>query len=184
MLALFLLYVFGNDLDRVYNLWLALVPILLLPTAILAIFFLVSLLANLINRRWRRLASLIASPVLAAVPLVLLGHLGITPSWLRFEMWRDYYEQEVAQIIRHESEPRFKSFDWGGTGGAAVINFDYALIFDESDEIALPPAQRSPLWWRQAAMEKLKQVYLLDKSNTPHVTRISGHFYLFTQRLD
>ena len=43
---------------------------------------------------------------------------------------------------------------------------------------------RSPQWWRQAAKEKLKQVYLLDKSNTPHVTRISGHFYLFTQRLD
>src|SRR5574337_221084 len=69
-LAVGTLFFFGHELDRVLNLYLLVVPILILPAVIVAGIWLFSVIANAIRRRWRRLASAIAAPV---VVLLLLA---------------------------------------------------------------------------------------------------------------
>ena len=65
-------------------------------------------------------------------------------------------------------------WNWGGAGGAAGA---YTLVYDESDEVALPFAQRSFEWNRRA--EKIGEtIYATDHVA---ITHLDGHFYLLTE---
>ena len=84
-------------------------------------------------------------------------------------------------------------WDWGETGGAAVTNVFYTLVYDQSDEIFRSPSQRSEGWTERAnAMAKgtmLFSILQTEKSrpdpgsNVPSLTirRLEGHFYLVTE---
>jgi hypothetical protein len=179
-----LLFASGNDLDRIFNLYLALVPLLLLPALAIAIYWGVALIRNIVLRRWRRVASVLAAPVMAYVMFAGAWAAGISSEWIRFEIGKSYYIDQVARLP-DTGEPRFKTFDWGGTGGAAVTNIMYTLIFDESDEIALAPEARSKEW-RQRAGKMCPGTMMCSILNPPEgfsvtVKRIEGHFYLVTE---
>jgi hypothetical protein len=147
--ALFLLYSLGNDLDRIFNLYFLLVPLMLLPTMAVAIAWIVWLIRNSFLRRWRRLASVIVAPFVAYGFFILLGMLDINPDQIRFEFTQQSYLKQIAEKTSSEP-PRLEIFLWGTTGGAAVTNtLDY-LIYDESDEVGLPVAQRSAEWKSRA----------------------------------
>jgi hypothetical protein len=122
-----LLFAAGNDLDRIFNLWLALVPLLFLPALAVTVYWIVALVRNLWCRRWRRVASIIAAPI--AVWLIFAGarSVGITPELIRFEIEKRHYVEQVEKLAR-TGEPRLALFDWGQIGGAGTANLIYTLV--------------------------------------------------------
>ena len=182
---LLLLYVVSYDLDRIFNLYLAVVPLLLLPTIVVALSLIAILIWNATNRRWRRVLSIIAAPFLAYSFFVVLGALGVDSERIRFEHGKGYYVDQVSQIPRTDV-PRLKTFDWGSTGGVAVPNFIYTLVYDESDEIGLPPEQRS-IEWRSRAQSLCPgtQMCSILKTEPPghvvSVRKMQAQFYLVTE---
>jgi len=144
-----LLFVSAHDLDRIFHLWLMLLPIVFLPAFAMAIYCLVALARNIWLRRWRRVASVLAAPIAGYVIFAGASAAGVNPERVRFEIGKRYYVDQIAALPQI-GEPRFKLFDWGGTGGAGVPNFVYTLIYDESDEISLPRSERSRAWQDRA----------------------------------
>src|SRR5262249_23540839 len=145
-----------------------------------------SLIRNAVLRRWRRVASVLVAPLIAGCAFALLAALGVTPERIRFELGKQYYLDQIAQTLAKEGEPRFKMFDWGSTGGAAVVNVFHTLIFDESDEIARPRHLRSAEWNERIQMfcPGTQMCSILQTETPQHrvtVTRIHGHFYLVTE---
>lgn len=59
---------------------------------------------------------------------------------LRFAITRSYYDQQVA-LLPADDIPRLAVFSWGG-----MIWSSRGLVYDESDEIAMPPGQQSARW--------------------------------------
>jgi hypothetical protein len=59
---------------------------------------------------------------------------------LRFAANRSYYDQQVA-LLPADDKPRLAIFNWGG-----MIWSSRGLVYDESDEVALPPGQQSVAW--------------------------------------
>jgi hypothetical protein len=74
---------------------------------------------------------------------------------LRFAENRSYYDHQVA-LLPADDKPRIGVFEWGG-----MLFAWRALVYDESDEVALPPGQQSVAW----------------KGNFPYVDEFScGHW--------
>jgi hypothetical protein len=179
-LLCFLLVAFSQELNRILNLWLLLVPLLLLPLGLLVLTLTSSIIWNAMRGRWRRAVSAAIAPFAAAIPLILCYQLGITPTWLRFQLSRTHFESEVALTSTANGVLRLRAFAWGETGGAAVANIFHTLVFDESDEIGLPPEQRSASWLERAKDQR--QLYsILRGRGAPTVQRLSRHWYVVTQ---
>jgi hypothetical protein len=147
---LFLLFWAGNDLDRILNLYILLVPVLFLPALVWATTLVDSLGASVIRRRWRRTMSIIAAPIIAGSVFFLFGKLGITTELIRLELGKSSYMAEVAALPDTNGGRRLKIWSWGSTGGAAVANFSSILVYNESDQIALPRSSWSAEWRRNA----------------------------------
>jgi hypothetical protein len=179
-----LLFASGNDLDRIFNLYLALVPLLFLPALAIAIYWSVALIRNIFLRRWRRVASVLTAPVMAYIIFAGAGVAGIDSQWIRFEIGKQYYVDQIAKLPQTD-EPRFKIFEWGQTGGAGVTNLVFTLIYDESDEIGLAPEGRSKEWQQRAG--RMCPGTMMCSITNPYgemsitVKRIEGHFYLVTE---
>ena len=178
--GLFLLCALSNYLDRIFNLYLLLVPLLLLPTLVVAVSLLVSLIGNAVKRRWRRCVSVVAGPLVAASAFVFVGYLGINPDRIRFELTKSYYTKLTVQMPREGADPLFMRFDWGSTGGAGAANIFHMLVFDESDEVALPLERRSDQW-RQRAGTQMPSMLNADERHSIQVKKMGGHFYLITE---
>jgi hypothetical protein len=188
--AFFLLVWLGRDLDRIFNLYILLVPILALPALILAATLVISLGVNVIRRRWRRTISIIAAPIIAASFFLLLGWLGITTDLIRFELWKSSYLAQVDALSATDGGPRLKTWDWGSTGGVAVANIFWMLVYDDSDQIALPRSSWSAEWLQradQAAKGNALYSVIHPEGFTGDVEqyerhisvrRLDGHFYV------
>jgi hypothetical protein len=176
---LFLLFTGLHELDRIFNLYLLVVPLVLVPTAVAFIAFLVAFARNGIKWRWRRLVSLVAAPFAAWALLSLVAWAGLTPQRIRFEWGRSFYAEEVARMPAGEGA-RFKTWDWGGTGGVAVANIFYTLVYDESGEIALPLSRRSEAWKRRVGASTPMFSEPLEGTPVVTVEKLTGHFYMVT----
>jgi hypothetical protein len=158
-----LILVLGGELDRIFNLHILLVPLILIPALAAGMAWLVALIQSASRRRWRRVASIVAAPVIAVSFFAILNVLGIDPDRVRFELSRQYYLDQIAQIPRVGNEPRFKSFPWGETGGAVGANVFRTLEFDESGQIAGTDDQTS------------------DRRYSKSVRALRDHFYIVTE---
>ncbi|MBX9774151.1 MAG: hypothetical protein K2Y71_07025 [Xanthobacteraceae bacterium] len=102
----------------------------------------------------------------------------------RFEFNRQHYVDQIVQLPE-TGVPRLMAFDFGSTGGTAVANIFYTLVYDESDEIGLPPAQRSLEWRQRACSVSSMQACLTQKSDPQRyvveVKSMGSHFYLITE---
>ncbi len=179
-LLCFLLVAFSYELERIFNLWLPIVPLLLLPLGLLLLTLTSSIIWNAMRGRWRRAVSAAIAPLTAVAPMVVCYQFGITPTWLRFQLSRTYFEREVALAAATNDAPRLRAFAWGETGGAAVANIFHTLVFDESDEISLPPERRSASWVERAQHQP--QLYsILREQGAPTIQPMSRHWYVVTQ---
>jgi hypothetical protein len=68
---------------------------------------------------------------------------------LHFVVARPYYDHAVASLPASQ-KPRLAVFNWGG-----MIWASGGLVFDESDEVALPPGQQSAAWRDKAFSTEL-----------------------------
>jgi hypothetical protein len=144
-----LLFASGKDLDRVFNLYLALVPLLYIPALAVTIYWIIALIRNLLLRRWRRVISILAAPLAAYLLFAAANAAGVNSEWIRFELWKHLYVDEIGRLANTDA-PRIKFFDGGQTGGSRRSKFAYTVVYDESDEIARPPSERSTAWQDRA----------------------------------
>ncbi|MBS0421994.1 MAG: hypothetical protein JSR66_30085 [Proteobacteria bacterium] len=84
---------------------------------------------------------------------------------LRFAVTRSYYEHQVA-LLPMSGKPRLVVFSWGG-----MIWSSRGVVFDESDEIELPPGQQSGVWKAKAQATELS-------CGNWDARKLSSHFYL------
>jgi len=124
---------------------------------------------------WRSAASTAVLPALiiasALFPRALLTPLLSVGDYLRFWVNRSSYLAEVATVPRRcqrgcaqDRGPRLVRFPLGGF----FLN-PQEIVYDESDEIALPPEQQSDGWLHRAGGE-----YGVCHYGLLH---LEGHFY-------
>jgi hypothetical protein len=178
--ALLLLYASGHQLDLFFNLYVLLVPLLLVPTIVVAVALFASLIWNGVKLRWRRCVSVVVGPMVAAAIFWFAGYMGITPDRIRFEITKSYYTKQIAQMPRERGAPLFAKFDWGNTGGAGAANIFRTLVFDESDQLLVPDQKRSDQWKHRAGSEVYSISYP-DQGYSIEVKKMGGHFYLVTE---
>ncbi|MGV1791785.1 hypothetical protein [Rhizobium sp. A37_96] len=153
----------------------------LLACLVLTIAIIVSLCVNSIRRRWRRVISLLATPLFLLIPLALLAAAGITPDRVRFALTQSAYLTAIRQSGTQSTEPRFNTFVWDDTFISKAYVF---LVYDESDEIGLPIGQQSEAWHQriQKACDKSKDCVNLNAQPDEYirVEKLSNHFYLLS----
>ena len=191
-LAVFGLVWCGNELDRIFNLYILLVPILLLPLLMLSVYLLFGVIVAAYRRNFRSVLSIVLAPCFGIYFFIGSSKSGVTPGWIRFEFQKSKYLSQVSQL-QTPGVPRFKTWDWGGTGGVAVPNIFYTLIYDETDQILLPSAKRSTDWkQRIESLEKGTELFSIvtteqsqenagDNNQSVYTTHLDGHFYLVTE---
>lgn len=84
---------------------------------------------------------------------------------LRFAATRSYYDQQVA-LLPIGGGPRLAIFIWGG-----MLWASQGVVYDESDEIALPPGQQSAAWRANADLSELS-------CRSWDARRFWSHYYL------
>jgi hypothetical protein len=119
--------------------------------------------------RWRRAASFAVLPVLALsaalLPWSFLRLLDEVGDTLHFQLARPYYQSVVA-ALPETGAPKLAVFDWGG-----VMIASHGVVYDESDEVALPPERQSRAWQARASRTTLScEGYF--------VAPLGAHFYL------
>jgi hypothetical protein len=158
----------------------------LFSTLLIGCCWVVFLVIHIARRRWQRLVSLLAAPFIAFTLVAVLIRAGVTSERIRLEMNRKSYEAEIARLPQ-TGEPRFHEFPWGSEGGFVTSpHISYTLVFDETDEIGLPPDERSVAWRERmtpktCVKEQQCAVYESAGSKTVSVTNVTGHFFLLTE---
>jgi hypothetical protein len=84
---------------------------------------------------------------------------------LRFAVTRSYYQKQVA-LLPSDGKPRLAIFNWGG-----MLWSSKGVVYDESDEIALPLGQQSAAWNTRARPTEFG-------CGNWAAQRLSSHFYL------
>lgn len=105
----------------------------LLAFLFLTIAVLVSLCVNSILRRWRRLLSLLLTPVFLLTVVALLASVGLTADRIRFALTKNEYLAEIQRLDANSAGPHVHTFAWDDT---FVAKSYVTLVYDESDKIA------------------------------------------------
>jgi hypothetical protein len=181
--AFFLLLWADRDLDRIFNLYILLVPMLAIAALAWAATMVIGLGVNTFKRRWRRVVSIAAAPIIAGAFFLLLGRLGVTTEHIRLELWKSEYLAQVNALPASDDGIRLKTWNWGETGGVAVPNFFWTLVYDESDQIALPPSSWSAEWVQKTGQVGSPLYSVVHKRRDGKdyyvsVKRLDGHFYV------
>nr|WP_204340499.1 hypothetical protein [Rhizobium leguminosarum] len=143
-----------------------------------------SLCINLALRRWRRLVSLLIAPLLLLVLLHILAAVGITSDSVRFALTKQTYLAEIERTDLPGGEQRFRTFVWDDT----FLEKTYStLVYDESDEVALPRGEQSTAWQQsvQTSCSEKKECVDLDPGPDEYVSvrKIGEHFYILDNYL-
>ena len=126
-----LLFYFSDQLDRSFRLYLLLVPLMALPALCLAIAGVGGLALSIWRARYRYLVTVLLAPLLLVGTMILAGS-GYDSDWLRFHLFGWRYVQAVNHMP--PTGARYRSWDWGDTGGAAIANIFHRLVYDETDQ--------------------------------------------------
>ncbi|MEE3624651.1 hypothetical protein UCD39_11700 [Nitrospirillum sp. BR 11752] len=120
------------------------------------------------RRRWRRGLSLMLLPFVIIPTLVwhqeLARPLFLTGEILHFQALRPLYLERI-KVMSTTGAPKLALFIWGDW-----LTTSFGVVYDESDEVALPPERRSDAWTSRANQTLLTCGYSVD-------TDFGGHFY-------
>jgi hypothetical protein len=118
-------------------------PIVLVIWANAALFALVFAIFSAIERGWRRTVSMLILPLMSLAALLNFGPLWSfamdTGKKIHFQFMRASYLAQIAKLPADQG-PRLAVFNWGGF----VVS--HGVVYDESDEIVVPPIKQSPEW--------------------------------------
>jgi hypothetical protein len=129
------------------------IPALLLVWVMIGITSLTLSIRSAMKKAWRR--SLIASvlpiilPFIAVNPFEFIQSCNYIGDVLHFIVLRPYYEQVITDLPRNE-RPHLVVFNWGG-----MVWASRGLVYDETDQISLPPDRQSTNWLAQAKHSEL-----------------------------
>ncbi|MBY5332159.1 hypothetical protein [Rhizobium leguminosarum] len=143
-----------------------------------------SISVNLALRRRRRLTSLLTAPLLLLVLLRILATAGITTDNVRFALTKQTYLAEIERADLSGGEPRFRTFVWDDT----FLEKTYStLVYDESEEIALPNGEQSKAWQQRVQKLCSEKKECLDLNPGPgeyaSIRKIGEHFYILDDSL-
>ena len=126
------------------------------------------------KRRWRRVIGAAMIPVSLALTLLYAGELeaaGMTAGeYVRFRLERATYLAEIA-ALPVTTESRLAVFPLSSDGWVTHTHY-HLVVYDESDEVAMPDARRSPAW--QARIRDTT----LESGTTYHVAAQGDHLYI------
>ena len=147
--------------------------LVLLVVAVASLIALVVAAVMAFKRRWRRAIGAAMLPLSLALTLLYARELeaaGMTAGeYVRFRLNRATYLAEIA-ALPVATEPRLAVFEMSQDGFVTLTNY-HLVVYDESDEIALPDARRSPAWQARIRDTRLE-------SGTPYVAAQGEHFYI------
>ena len=137
----------------------------------LLVFFVV--LGCLLGRQWRKAVSALVLPASTIAALFNLHFVGRATIWagdrLELVAMLPTYSREIANLP-HKEGPRIATFLWRDLNLGFGLAFGYEfLVYDESDEIALPAEQRSAAWRENAGSDL--------KCRLTGVEHVFGHYY-------
>ena len=128
-------------------------PGLALAWVVGAIWGTVRLVAAARAGAWRAALAHLVLPVVvlaaASQPFATMRWLNSLGDRIHFEIMRPTYLAEV-EAMRDTGEPKLALFNWGG-----MVWASYGVVYDASDEIALPRGQQSAAWRRRADHSEL-----------------------------
>jgi hypothetical protein len=143
----------ASPLGRSFFYVLAGIPALLFAWAVLALWSLVLFVVFVIRSRWRLSALAAVLPVVVCVAGLdfwsFVRGCNYLGDVLHFVVALPYYDHIVARLPRNE-RPRLAVFNWGG-----MIWASSGLVYDESDEVALPPGKQSAKWLADPRLAEL-----------------------------
>jgi hypothetical protein len=93
---------------------------------------------------WRRMDTVAVVPtavIIAIVSFLPILHVGnYIGGAVRFALTQADYDKEVS-LLPVDDKPRIRIFNWGG-----MIWVSRGIVYDDSDEIALPKGRQSKAW--------------------------------------
>lgn len=139
--------------------------------AALVVFMLV--LIWLAGRQWRRAASAVVLPASVLAAALNLNFVGRATIWAgdRLELVATLptYSRQIAELP-HKEGPRIAAFMWRDLNLGFGLAFGYEfLVYDETDQVALPAEQRSTAWRENAGSDL--------KCRLTGVEHVFGHYY-------
>ena len=145
------------------------IPALLLAWAIAGVGALIVGVRSAMRKDWRRCVIASVLPVVLLVVAVdpirfvrSCNHIGDV---IHFIVAKPYYDRQIA-ALPVERGPRLVVFDWGGMVWASS-----GLVYDETDQVALPRDRQSADWLAQASHSELS-------CEGYGVQPLWGHYYL------
>jgi hypothetical protein len=129
------------------------IPSLLAVWAIAGLFALFVCLRSALRRQWRRCLAASILPIflalVAANPTGFVRSFNTVGDVIHFVAMKPYYDRAVAALPADRC-PRVAVFDWGGMSFASR-----GVVYDETDQVSLPPERRSAEWGEQASHSEL-----------------------------
>lgn len=143
-------------------------PLVLLFWAMSAAVALAVAIGCALGRAWRPCLAMLLLPltaVLAGLNLQFVWRAGQEAGdYVHFYVMRPLYLSEISRLPA--DQPRLVVYNWGGL----LPMISHGVVFDESDEIALPKGERSDAWKKRADRSEVECVLAY--------TPVGGHFYL------
>ena len=144
------------------------VPAVLVAWAAAALWAVGLVVLSARRRAWARLASAATLPLAVLVSAISPGEFVSSCTRLgdvlNFEVLHASYQARVA-ALPDQGAPKLAVFNRGG-----MIWSSQGVVYDATDEVALPPERQSPAWKERASRSELACGY--------SVVPLRDHFYL------
>ena len=145
------------------------IPVLLFVWVIAGVAALVVSVLSAMRKDWRRCANASVLPIVLLIvaldPVRFVRSCNYIGDVLHFIIEKPYYDRVIA-ALPPEQRPRLIVFDWGG-----MIWASSGLVYDETDQVSLPPGRQSADWLARASHSELS-------CDGYGVQPLWGHYYL------
>jgi|SRR5579871_4083709 len=145
------------------------IPTLLFVGAIAGVGALIASIRSAMRKDWRRCALALALPIVLLVvavdPIAFVRACNYIGDVLHFIVAKPYYDRQIA-ALPGDGRPRLAVFDWGG-----MVWGSSGLVYDETDQVALPRGRQSADWLEAASHSELS-------CEGYGVEPLWGHYYL------
>jgi hypothetical protein len=129
------------------------IPALLFLWVIAGLVALIVSIRSAIQKEWRRCVLATILPVVLLIvafnPVRFVRSCDYLGDVIHFVAMRPYYDRAIAALPA-DQRPRLVVFDWGGMSFASR-----GLVYDETDQVALPRGRQSPDWLAKASHTEL-----------------------------